>query len=146
MGWTFDDRLLIEVTRGDGTPHPRFDQAEIWCRSVDIDTFIRVNSLTSAGLDLTEANREALTEVLTVISESLISWNLTDAKGKAVPTTLAGLLGRPKSLLLPLVNAWSRAQMDTPIPFERPSTGGGPDSAEIPMEPLTSLPSSSATG
>lgn len=79
--------------------------------------------------------------LLNAIGGCLVSWNV-ERKGIAVPATLEGLRGQPLDMVLEIVQSWTKAVAEVPVPLVRPSTNGSPLAA-LPVETLSPAPANS---
>ena len=125
--------------------HPKLDLVEITVREVDIDTWQRYCAINAEGVmldpadgDDPEAEAAKLAEVIKIVGDSLVSWNLDDSKtGRPYPCSAVGLRKLPKLLLREIVNTWTDTQVGVGDPFAAPSSDGAP-LAETRQTPLAS--------
>lgn len=68
----------------------------------------------------------------------LLSWNLDDDNGDAVPCDAVGLMSQTKDWTTAVLVAMWQAVIGVPAPLSQPSENGAPSPAlSIPMEPLS---------
>lgn len=73
----------------------------------------------------------------------LVSWNVEDDEGQAVPATREGLMAQDFDFAMFVITAWFVAISKAPPPLPSGSSGGGPPpEASLPMEPLPASPPS----
>lgn len=107
---------------------------EIKLRSVSTGKYLELSRLTNND-DSTEADEKMVEE----FSKALISWNLDDEDGIAVPATLEGVSSQDFDFTLTLIMAWMEAIAGTNPPLKENSPSGEQSlEAGIPME--TRLP------
>ena len=108
--------------------------------------FEAVGAAHLVGIEYGEATVEDVKAALSQYEELakyLISWNLTDEDGNAVPANLEGLKALEVRHVNMITAAWQRAQVDVPHPVPSASSPGPlPD---LPMIPMSGIPESLAS-
>lgn len=97
-----------------------------------IDAAARVMQLNRAAVErgeLDPADWDALNLAMTEFTNALVSWNLVDPEGRAVPTTLASVKRLDLIWVLQVFITWVRALVGTEF--------DGVTEAELPMEDVT---------
>ncbi|MFI0768629.1 hypothetical protein ACH4TQ_27640 [Streptomyces sp. NPDC021218] len=85
-----------------------------------------------------EGSEEAIRDMLQLLADQLIEWNVEDDEGRPVPTTFDGIRTLDLDFNWAIINAWQAAVAEVPAPLEQPSTAGEPSvEASIPMETLS---------
>lgn len=84
-----------------------------------------------------DANSGEFRELLELVAEKIVDWNVEDDDGRPVEPTLAALIDQDPDFNLAIINAWTTAISGVPAPLDDASPGGDPSvEASIPMEPL----------
>lgn len=93
-----------------------------------------------------EEDNSAIVELLQLMSDQVISWNVMEEDGVTpVPTTMDGIRQQDLGFNMAIINAWQTAVAGVPAPLEDGSTSGEPSQvASIPMETLSLSPESTA--
>lgn len=120
---------------------------EVRVRSIPLGGFLQVTELArlAAGdlSSLTPEDVAGLRGFFEVIAGCLVSWNLEQPGGTAVPPTVEGLLSLPMDLVMAIVGQWTSTVGGVAPPLPSGSGGGGtPKLPEVslPMEPLPVSP------
>lgn len=93
-------------------------------------------------LDNTGLTANAIVETLT---KRLVSWNVEDDNGQAVPTTIDGVRTQDGAMILAILEALRQANSGVPDPLPQSSPSGEPSLvASVPMEALSESPENSA--
>lgn len=81
-----------------------------------------------------EADDVAITEIVQLMAESLVSWNLEDEEGNPVPANEEGLCDQDLDFIMKIVDAWTDrlTGSDGPNDLGKDSTDGG----KFPGRPL----------
>lgn len=81
------------------------------------------------------ADETAVTEIVKLVAESLVSWNLEEEDGTPVPATFEGLDDQELDFIMKLVDAWTDRMTgsDGPGDLGKDSTSG----EKFPGQPLT---------
>lgn len=114
-------------------PDDKLYGLEVRLRGLSIGEYLKLT-----GLDGSDG--EGIGGGIQRFAESLIEWNLEDADGQPIPTTLEAVQQRDKELILRLATAWLDAvngvHEGDPLPASSP--GGEPSLvASIPTETLS---------
>jgi hypothetical protein len=98
--------------------------AEIKLRSTNVATVMK----------LRESNDVA--EIVGMLADHVVEWNLEDEKGEPLPFTADAILHElEESMVAAIVREWFKAAIGVTAPLDGPSTSGGPfPEASIPME------------
>ncbi len=122
---------------------PEFEGLEVRARRLSIGAALRVAGLADMDTRELAAAEEKLGELLKLIAESLISWNLEDDNGTPVPLTGEALAEQDLPFITALAGALATASAGVSRPLE-PASNSGPSSEEVslPMEPLSESPPS----
>lgn len=115
------------------------------CNSVPLADFLEIASLTTvADSDPgAAASLKIFDDLLERFASVLVEWNVEDADGDPIPTTVAGLSQHEFGWVLNLIKAWIQTIGDVAGPLPQPSSDGVPIlEASIPMEPLVLNPAS----
>lgn len=92
-----------------------------------------------------DSNSGAFRELLDLVADKIVSWNVETEDGRPVAPTLEALHAQDPDFNLAIVNAWTTAINGVPAPLDGDSTSGDPSlEASIPMESLSLSPESSA--
>ena len=122
---------------------PELEGFEVVMGSLSIGEFMDLTgSFTKVQGGDAAAGADSVSSLLTRFSKSIISWNLEDDQGKAVPATLTGVKGQEMDFIMTVVMAWMDA-MSGVDPTSRATANGGGTLPEVslPMERLSvSLP------
>lgn len=113
---------------------------EVKVRSMPLERYFAVRALWRAE-DKTLDEKEV--ESRATFAEHLVSWNLEDDDGAAVPATLDGLAGQDYAFVDALVGAWMTTIGGVPIAgplVENSPDGPLLDPGSIPTEPLSESP------
>jgi hypothetical protein len=107
------------------------DALQVRIRSLSIDRFLHLVDLVNEDASNTAASRE----LVEVVAEHLVSWNLEDEAGTPVAITPDGIASEDRALLTQIVIGWLRAMTAVPAPLEPGSNGTGTlEGASLPME------------
>ena len=108
-----------------------FDGLEVMAKSLPLGEFFTLQRMQAdASNDPDVAER-----VIRKLADVLVSWNLEDADGNAVPATYDGLAGQELSFVLAIFGAWMEAVASVPNLSPTASNGGGTSlEPSIPME------------
>jgi hypothetical protein len=155
-GFTPKRRVYVLDFTGDD----ELDGAEIRARSTSLGTVLGLGDVIgSLGGARTREDIEALPEdeqarvlpaalsalggMVDSFCTALVSWNLCDEDGAAVPATRAGLLTLDPNHVNRIVRAWQRAVSDVSADLGKELTSGAPSvEASLTMEPLSPSPES----
>ncbi|HKJ93970.1 MAG TPA: hypothetical protein VJ957_12445 [Longimicrobiales bacterium] len=123
----------------------RLEGLEVSASSVPIEALLRFAVLEEAARadGVTAADLQANTaERIAIFAAALRSWNLTDSKGKPVPTTAAAIASQDPMLAMGVMAKWWVAlnEVPDPLPNGSRSTGSSGLEPSIPMEPLSPNP------
>lgn len=101
---------------------------EVTMKSVTVREFGEM--LKAATLEgITPETIQSNDMILKLFADSIVSWNLEDAKGKPVPRTVEGVKNQERPLIAKLLSAWqfAVAGVDSPLPS---ASGDGGTSQE----------------
>lgn len=108
---------------------------EVNVRSMNTGQFFKLIKQSSGATD--QQKLESTNALVRDFAKALVSWNLEDDNGKAVPTTLAGVESQDFDFLVVLLNAWIDAVSGVDESLEKKSNSGNQFPAvSIPMETL----------
>lgn len=106
---------------------------EVTVRSVSIQRRLEFNRVLQAEADTPQALEDRERAVAAELAHRLVSWNLEDEDGEAVPATLDGILSQEDDLIAAIIKAWMLAITGGPA---RPLDDPSPPESSIPMELL----------
>ncbi|MEV3857723.1 hypothetical protein AB0J38_25785 [Streptomyces sp. NPDC050095] len=107
---------------------PEMDGLEVKVRHVNTGDALALDAAVEAGTE------EGLRKCLTLLAESLVSWNVEGDDGP-VPATLDGVMAQELDFNIAIVNAWRTALVGVPAPLDSASPDGVPSlEASIPMD------------
>lgn len=87
---------------------------------------------------LTKEDIAKLRSAFDIVSQSMVSWNLEDEDGVAIPATVASLLDQEPEFVMSIIKAWTRAMTQVAAPLAPPSQDGEQfPEGSIPMENLS---------
>ena len=111
---------------------------EVTMASLSIGEFTELTDAFTVAQAGAESAAEGVTGLLEKFASSIVSWNLTDEKGKAIPPTFAGVKTQELGFVMQIVMAWMDA-IAAVDPTSRASANGGGTFPEVslPMEPLS---------
>lgn len=93
--------------------------------------------LLSSGATKEEGGNQETQQMLRMLSEHIVSWNLEDENGEPVPSTFEGLKSNDLDMNMFVVNAWIAAMSSVPEATEKKSLTGSTSLVEsIPTEML----------
>lgn len=110
------------------------DGLEVIAKSLNVGQFMRVTELLQQTDDIKEANAN-MNEIFKIFVAALISWNLEDEDGKAVPKTVEGIKSQENGFVLEIINAWMNAVAEVNPNLEKKSNLSE-SMASLPMETL----------
>lgn len=109
-----------------------YDGLEVMVRSLTMGQLIKARS--GKGDD----GKDGTEELVELLAERLVSWNLEDENGTPVPPTLDAIRGEDNDLVFAIINHWTDAIGGVKAPLPESSPSGEPSPAvSIPMEPLS---------
>ncbi len=112
---------------------PDLDGLEVLMSSATLKDLLAIQSL-----DL--SNSEAsMTPVLEVLSRAIISWNVEDEEGNAVPTTVEGIESQELPFVMDLITAWTQAVSSVAPPLPGGSNSGDPSPEGLRLTEASSL-------
>ncbi|MEV6181355.1 hypothetical protein [Streptomyces sp. NPDC052015] len=78
-------------------------------------------------------------EFFELLATLLVSWNVEDDEGRAVPCSFKGVCSQDGAMVLAILNAGQAAAsgVSDPLPQSSPSGEPSPEVSAIPMEPLS---------
>lgn len=104
------------------TDDPELAGLEVTVGSVSVGEYNQM--LRQSLVDgLTAETLDANDELLKLFASRLVSWNLEDQQGAAVPATLDGVLSQDRGLIAKVITAWQVALITVP----KTSKTGSPD-------------------
>jgi len=83
---------------------------EVTARSLPIRDFLAIQRIAGEA----DTNPESAEQVLRKLAGVLVSWNLEDETGEAIPPTFEGLESQELPLVLRIFRAWMAAVADVP--------------------------------
>lgn len=102
---------------------------EVVTRSASMGALLRILELADEAEQSAAKDAMAkLDELFAMFEGVLVSWNVEDEDGRAVPTTKAGLLTQDSSFVLAVIQMWGREMTQAP-PTSPIASGSGATSA-----------------
>jgi hypothetical protein len=122
----------LKLTWSDG----EFAGLEIRARRSSLETFFRLAPVIDGGIDTsTPEGRAEFLDLLREFGAYLVSWNVQDEDGKAVPCTPDEFVAMDPKFVREVLDQWAEAIAGVAVPLEQPSPGGEPfQEASLPME------------
>lgn len=117
-----------------------YDGLEVRVGSLTTGEFLELIQVSAPSQDNAAGNNET-ERMLQFLAKHIISWNLLDEEGQAVPTTFEGLLTSDLDLNQIIIGAWVDAIGGASGPLEKNSTSG--ESMLVESIPMTALSSES---
>lgn len=109
-----------------------YDGLEVMVRSLSMGQLIQARGGGSGD------GKDGTGELVELLAERLVSWNLEDEDGQPVPPTLEAIKGEDNDLIFAIINHWTDAIGGVKAPLPEGSPAGEPSQvASIPMEPLS---------
>ena len=107
-----------------------YDGLEVMVRSLSMGQLI--------GWKTGDREKDVTEEMVELLAERIVEWNLEDENGHPVPPTLENIKEEDNDLVFAIINHWTDAVrgVDTPLPESSPSGEQSP-ALSIPMEPLS---------
>ncbi|MCF3101420.1 hypothetical protein IPZ58_07480 [Streptomyces roseoverticillatus] len=106
---------------------------EVTLRSVSVGQVIELG-----GLGADTSNGETVEQMVELLAERIVEWNLEDENGAPVPPTLEALKNEDLDFVLAIINEWTSAAAGVSAPLETPSPSGETSlEASLPMEVLS---------
>lgn len=94
-------------------------------------------TLGSSGKDVKATDMDAVSSLFSGFAGALVSWNLEDEQGVAIPATLAGVNSLEFQFVVMVIMVWVEAVAGVSSDLGKASNSGGTfQGAPIPMEPL----------
>lgn len=86
-----------------------------------------------------DRERDVTEEMVELLAERIVSWNLEDEDGTPVPPTLEAIKAEDNDLVFAIINHWTDAVrgVDAPLPESSPAGEPSPEASAIPMVPLS---------
>lgn len=120
-----------------------FDGLEVRVRGLTTGELL--DAMEKQGEAAADADSQAFRELLDLMADRIVSWNVETEDGQPVPASLDALKAQDPDFNLAIVNAWTTAISGVPAPLDGDSPSGDPSlEASIPMETLSSSPKPSA--
>lgn len=138
MGHTVQ-RKVYAITFDGG----EYEGMEVKARSAGFGQYRRIAELATITMSRPPSREDLqrLADLLASFADVLVSWNLQEEDGAAIPATLAGLEGLEPQYALTIVLGWMEAVAGVAAPLEQPSDGGDTSvEASLPMEVLSASP------
>lgn len=112
---------------------PELEGLEVCMRGLNTGQFLDLQGLRGVAED----DDAATQNMFQMMADAIVSWNVTEEDGTAVPASLAGIRQQDMPFNLLIIDAWQTAMTGVPAPLESDSPSGGPSlEVSIPMEPL----------
>lgn len=109
-----------------------FEGLEVQVRSVSMGQLIAYRS----GKD--DGDKDSTVELVELLADRIIGWNLEDEDGTPVPPTLEAIKAEDNDLIFAVINQWMDAVSGVKAPLPQSSPAGEPSPVEsIPMAPLS---------
>jgi hypothetical protein len=113
------------------------ERLEVCIASGTMEEFFTVRELLHRRVENAESARKDMTEIYDILAPLLVSWNLEEDDGAAIPLTRDTLAAQDWALASTIVQCWLNAVQGVRLPLERPSPAGEQSVvASIPMETL----------
>lgn len=117
---------------------PDFEGLEVKASAISIG---KLNQITRLQREVRNQGQspdpDIIDEMWGIFASALVSWNVEDEEGNAVPANLEGLYQQDTEFVKRVIKAWTEAQVDIPGPLGQPSSAGGQfPGGSIPMETL----------
>jgi hypothetical protein len=126
----------LKLTWADDT---EFAGLEIRARRASLETFFNLAPLIDGGVDT--SSPEGRAEFLGLFMEFgayLVSWNLEDEDGKAIPCTPEEFLAQDPRFVREVLDQWAEAIAGVAAPLDQPSPSGAPfQEVSLPMDALS---------
>jgi hypothetical protein len=107
--------------------------------SVPVGVMLQIDDL-SSSINVSDSGSTSgkFRELLEIVASALVSWNIEEEDGTAVPADFDGLSTLETQFVMEIIAAWSQAVAGVTGPLEKGSTSGGTfPEASLPMEPLS---------
>lgn len=103
-------------------------------RGLSIKDLNTVQSMRGMNQDIDD---QLLRDVLGILSNRIVEWNVTDDDGNVIPHDVDTLADEDFGMVMDILNAWTKAVTSVPGPLGERSTSGATFPEEsIPMETL----------
>lgn len=127
------------LTFDESTGH---DGLEATMRSISTANLLLIQKLGS-GFNAANLDPEAFEQLVKILSDSMIEWNVEDDDDQPVPTTVEGILSQDPDLIMTIITVWTTAAGGIKAPLGGGSTSGGKSLEEsLQMATLSPSPSS----
>jgi len=115
---------------------------EVRTRSLPLGALLDIAKLAGlAGKQFDVADLGEVEKLFSLFADALLSWNVEDEAGAAVPATPEGLRLLDFGTVIQLISEWIEAVAGVAVPLPKTSSGGQPSlEASMPMEPLSPSP------
>ncbi|MET8864675.1 hypothetical protein ABZW11_17195 [Nonomuraea sp. NPDC004580] len=126
----------LKLTWADG----EFAGLEVRAKRCSLEMFLKLAPVIEGGIDTsTEEGRAEFVERFREFGGYLVSWNVEDEDGQAVPCTPDEFVAMDPAFAREILDQWAEAIAGVAAPLEQPSPAGEPSLvASLPMEPLSS--------
>jgi hypothetical protein len=118
---------------------PDMNGLEVYMNSVPVGVMLQIDDL-SSSINVSDSGSTSgkFRELLEIVASALVSWNIEEEDGTAVPADFDGLSTLETQFVMEIIAAWSQAVAGVTGPLEKGSTSGGTfPEASLPMEPLS---------
>lgn len=125
----------VKLTWADG----EFEGLEVRAKRISIGKFLKLLPLLDG--DFGDFNAETVKDMEQLVLEFgryLVSWNLEDEDGQAVPCTPESFMDQDLAFVMEVVQRYGESISGVSAPLPQSSSGGAPSlEASLPMEPLS---------
>jgi hypothetical protein len=112
---------------------PEYQGLEVRVGSLPIGDFLNVTR-TASRVDSKDYDPAQVADLLAMFGRCLISWNLEDDEGRAIPANLEGLRSLDLDFVLTLIASWMEGVASVSVPLgETSRPGGSPMEESLPM-------------
>ncbi len=104
------------------------DLVEIWIGSLTVDEFhegLRLGAMASKSDKISDAAVQSDEQINNLFATRIVSWNLEDDDGNALPATLETIKGLPNRTVSIMVREWFKAMTAVPPDSSENSNGSG---------------------
>lgn len=113
----------------------QFEGLEVKCKPATVGQVLEVAELEAATGGALASNPAATGQVIDLLADVIVWWNLDDEDDTPIPNTAAGLRSQDPELVGAIVRAWVSAVSRAPRPLPDTSPPGEMEGS-IPMESL----------
>jgi len=126
----------LKLTWADDT---EFAGLEVRAKRCSLETFFQLTPIIDGGIDVSsEKGREEFLHLFLKFGEHLVSWNLEDEDGGAVPCTPQEFMAMDPKFVREILEQWAEEIAGVAVPLDSKSPDGEPfPEASLPMETLS---------